>query len=77
MTVVEAFVGKKKINPPADSSQLHQSVVSLLSEGVAQNSAGNVFVPKVRLVLLFIHLIFYAKVRDKNLFMCKKVLVFV
>ncbi|XVF26415.1 hypothetical protein REPUB_Repub14bG0014500 [Reevesia pubescens] len=46
MTVVEAFFGKKKINPPADSSQLHSSVVSLLSEGVAQNSTGNVFVPK-------------------------------
>ncbi|GMI78134.1 autoinhibited Ca(2+)-ATPase 9 [Hibiscus trionum] len=46
MTVVEAIVGKKKINPPADSSQLHPSVVSLLSEGVAQNSTGNVFVPK-------------------------------
>ncbi|XP_022723610.1 calcium-transporting ATPase 9, plasma membrane-type isoform X2 [Durio zibethinus] len=46
MTVVEAFVGKKKINPPSDSSQLHLSVVSLLSEGVAQNSTGNVFVSK-------------------------------
>ncbi|XVE91066.1 hypothetical protein DITRI_Ditri20bG0126300 [Diplodiscus trichospermus] len=48
MTVVEAFFGKKKINPPADSSQLHQSVVSLLSEGAALNSTGNVFVPKAR-----------------------------
>ncbi|XP_012444536.1 calcium-transporting ATPase 9, plasma membrane-type isoform X1 [Gossypium raimondii] len=46
MTVVEAFVGKKKINPPSDSSQLPASVVSLLNEGVAQNSTGNVFVPK-------------------------------
>ncbi|XP_039009543.1 calcium-transporting ATPase 9, plasma membrane-type-like [Hibiscus syriacus] len=46
MTVVEAIVGKKKINPPVDSSLLHPSVVSLLSEGVAQNSTGNVFVPK-------------------------------
>ncbi|XWS16623.1 hypothetical protein CRYUN_Cryun34aG0105800 [Craigia yunnanensis] len=46
MTVVEAFVGKKKMNPPAGSSQVHQSVVSLLSEGVAQNSTGNVFKPK-------------------------------
>ncbi|KAK8525095.1 hypothetical protein V6N13_016080 [Hibiscus sabdariffa] len=46
MTVVEAIVGKKKINPPADYSQLHPSVVSLLSEGVAQNSTGNVFVPE-------------------------------
>ncbi|KAE8718454.1 Calcium-transporting ATPase 9, plasma membrane-type [Hibiscus syriacus] len=35
-----------EINPPADSSQLHPSVVSLLSEGVAHNSAGNVFVSK-------------------------------
>ncbi|KAG8481751.1 hypothetical protein CXB51_026617 [Gossypium anomalum] len=46
MTVIEAFVGKKKINPPADSSQLHLSVVSLLSEGVAQSTTGNVFVSK-------------------------------
>ncbi|TYH70529.1 hypothetical protein ES332_D05G123700v1 [Gossypium tomentosum] len=46
MTVVEAFVGKKKINPPSDSSQLPASVVSLLNEGVAQNSTGSVFVPK-------------------------------
>ncbi|KAK8581365.1 hypothetical protein V6N12_071593 [Hibiscus sabdariffa] len=46
MTVVEAVIGKKKANPPDDSSQLPVSVVSLLSEGVAQNSTGNVFVPK-------------------------------
>ncbi|GKV26720.1 hypothetical protein SLEP1_g35968 [Rubroshorea leprosula] len=46
MTVVEAYVGRKKINLPADFSQLHPSVVSLLNEGIAQNSAGNVFVPK-------------------------------
>ncbi|XP_039004663.1 calcium-transporting ATPase 9, plasma membrane-type-like [Hibiscus syriacus] len=46
MTVVEAVAGKKKVNPPADSSQLPVSVVSLLSEGVAQNSTGNIFVPK-------------------------------
>ncbi|KAA3489445.1 calcium-transporting ATPase 9, plasma membrane-type isoform X2 [Gossypium australe] len=46
MTVVEAFVGKKKINPPSDSFQLPASVVSLLNEGVAQNCTGNVFVPK-------------------------------
>ncbi|GMI91979.1 autoinhibited Ca(2+)-ATPase 9 [Hibiscus trionum] len=46
MTVVEAVVGKRKVNPPADSSQLPELVVSLLSEGVAQNSTGKVFVPK-------------------------------
>ncbi|GLT41230.1 hypothetical protein SLA2020_153110 [Shorea laevis] len=46
MTVVEAYVGRKKINLPVDSSQLHPSVVSLFNEGIAQNSTGNVFVPK-------------------------------
>ncbi|XP_021665208.1 calcium-transporting ATPase 9, plasma membrane-type isoform X2 [Hevea brasiliensis] len=46
MTVVEAYVGRNKMNPPNDSSQLHFEVNSLLCEGVAQNSTGNVFVPK-------------------------------
>lgn len=46
MTVVEVFVGKKKINPPDDSSQLHILASALLSEGIAQNTTGNVFVPK-------------------------------
>lgn len=46
MTVVEAFIGRKKINPPDDSSQMHSIVISLLSEGIAQNTTGNVFVPK-------------------------------
>ncbi|GLT63018.1 hypothetical protein SLA2020_356130 [Shorea laevis] len=46
MTVVKAYVGRKKINLPVDSSQLHPSVVSLLNEGIAQNSTSNVFVPK-------------------------------
>ncbi|KAI4355895.1 hypothetical protein L6164_004623 [Bauhinia variegata] len=46
MTVVEAYVGRKKINPPDDSSQLHQEVLSLINEGIAQNTTGNVFVPK-------------------------------
>lgn len=47
MTVVEAYVGKKKINLPDDSSQLHPQVSTLLSEGIAQNTTGNVFEPKV------------------------------
>uniref|UniRef100_A0A2P2MNJ3 Calcium-transporting ATPase n=2 Tax=Rhizophora mucronata TaxID=61149 RepID=A0A2P2MNJ3_RHIMU len=46
MTVVEAYVGKKKIHPPDDSSQLHSEVSSLLCEGIAQNTTGNVFTPK-------------------------------
>ena len=47
MTVVEAYVGKKKMDPPDDPSQLHQLTASLLSEGIAQNTTGHVFVPKV------------------------------
>ncbi|XP_021895915.1 calcium-transporting ATPase 9, plasma membrane-type-like isoform X2 [Carica papaya] len=46
MTVVEAYAGKKKMNPPEDSSQLHPALASLLHQGVAQNTTGNVFVPK-------------------------------
>lgn len=47
MTVVEACVGKKMINPPDDPLQLHSLVLNLLYEGIAQNSTGNVFVAKV------------------------------
>lgn len=52
MTVVEAYVGRKKIDPPDDSSQLHPDVSSLLHEGIACNTQGNVFVPKVLLLFL-------------------------
>lgn len=47
MTVVEAYVGKKKIDPPDDSSQFDLVVSTLLNEGIAQNTTGSVFVPKV------------------------------
>lgn len=46
MTVVEAYVGRKKLDPPDDSSQLNPLVSSLLNEGIAQNTTGKVFVPK-------------------------------
>ncbi|KAJ1429225.1 P-type ATPase [Sesbania bispinosa] len=46
MTVVEAYVGRTKLNPPDDSSKLHPEVLSLINEGIAQNTTGNVFVPK-------------------------------
>ncbi|KAK7262036.1 hypothetical protein RIF29_28364 [Crotalaria pallida] len=46
MTVVEAYVGKKKLNPPDDSSTFHSEVLSLINEGIAQNTTGNVFLPK-------------------------------
>lgn len=54
MTVVEAYVGRKKINLPDDSSQLHSLVSSLLSEGIAQNTSGNVFEPEVIFSLLVV-----------------------
>lgn len=46
MTVVEAYVGKKKIDPPEDGSQLATAISSLLDEGLAQNTAGSVFLSK-------------------------------
>ncbi|XP_027343471.1 calcium-transporting ATPase 9, plasma membrane-type-like [Abrus precatorius] len=46
MTVVEAYVGGKKLNPPDDLRKMHPEVVSLINEGIAQNTTGNVFVPK-------------------------------
>lgn len=47
MTVVEAYVGTKKIDPPEDGSQLPASVSSLLDEALAQNTSGSVFLSKV------------------------------
>ncbi|PIN07122.1 Calcium transporting ATPase [Handroanthus impetiginosus] len=46
MTVVEAYACGKKIDPPDNKSLLAPTVLSLLIEGVAQNTTGNVFVPK-------------------------------
>lgn len=47
MTVVEAYVGKKKLDSPEDGSQLHSAVSSLLDEGITQNTSGSVFTSKV------------------------------
>jgi Ca2+-transporting ATPase len=47
MTVVEACVGGKKIIRPDDKSQLSPILHSLLIEGVAHNTNGSIFVPKV------------------------------
>uniref|UniRef100_A0A7N0RGP8 Calcium-transporting ATPase n=1 Tax=Kalanchoe fedtschenkoi TaxID=63787 RepID=A0A7N0RGP8_KALFE len=46
MTVVEAYVGRTKMNQPDNPSELNPLVNSLLHEGVAQNTSGKVFVPK-------------------------------
>ena len=47
MTVVEAYVGRNKMHSPDYSSKLDPKVLALLYEGVAQNTTGNVFHPKV------------------------------
>lgn len=54
MTVVEAYVGNQKKNPPDDPSQLQSEAGLLLCEGIAQNTTGNVFVPKVALSFAFV-----------------------
>ncbi|KAL6998672.1 Calcium-transporting ATPase 9, plasma membrane-type, partial [Sarracenia purpurea var. burkii] len=46
MTVVEAYVGRTKINHPEDSFQLDKVVSSLIHEGIAQNTTGSVFPAK-------------------------------
>ncbi|KAI3671679.1 hypothetical protein L1987_87419 [Smallanthus sonchifolius] len=46
MTVVEAYVGQKKIDPPEDGLQYHTTVATLLNEGISQNTAGSVFSSK-------------------------------
>lgn len=46
MTVVEAYAGKMKLNPPSDASQMLKELSTLIIEGVAVNTTGSVFVPK-------------------------------
>lgn len=47
MTVVEAYAQGKKIDPPDNKSLLSPTVLSLLIEGIAQNTTGSVFVTEV------------------------------
>ncbi|KAL7263411.1 hypothetical protein ACSBR1_001555 [Camellia fascicularis] len=47
MTLVEAYIGGKKIEHVDNGSVLPPMVKSLLIEGIAQNTTGSVFVPKV------------------------------
>ncbi|KAL0302402.1 UNVERIFIED_CONTAM: Calcium-transporting ATPase 8, plasma membrane-type [Sesamum angustifolium] len=46
MTVVEAYACGRKIDPPDNKSLLPPRVISLLVDGVAQNTTGSVFVPE-------------------------------
>lgn len=47
MTVVETYAGGSKMDVADNPSGLHPKLVALISEGVAQNTTGNVFHPKV------------------------------
>ncbi|CAN6999936.1 unnamed protein product [Brassica rapa subsp. trilocularis] len=46
MTVVETYAGGSKMDVADNPSGLHPKLVALISEGVAQNTTGNVFHPK-------------------------------
>ncbi|XP_078438392.1 calcium-transporting ATPase 5, plasma membrane-type-like [Wolffia australiana] len=46
MTVVEAHVGGRKIEPSDNIEHLSSAVSSLLIEGIAQNTTGSVFAPE-------------------------------
>ncbi|KAG0466022.1 hypothetical protein HPP92_020186 [Vanilla planifolia] len=46
MTVVEAHAGGVKLSSPDSTEQLASSICSLMIEGIAQNTTGNVFVPE-------------------------------
>ncbi|KAL0552124.1 hypothetical protein IC582_011221 [Cucumis melo] len=46
MTIVEAYAGGKKIDPPEKKSELSPMIHSLLVEGIALNSNGSVYVPE-------------------------------
>lgn len=58
MTVVEVHACGKKIDPPDNKSLFPSKVISLLIEGIAQNTTGSVFVPEVCLGALLIDYIY-------------------
>lgn len=47
MTVVEACIGGKKILTPDNVDMFTPTALSLLIEGIAQNTTGSVFEPEV------------------------------
>ncbi|XP_011623884.1 calcium-transporting ATPase 10, plasma membrane-type [Amborella trichopoda] len=46
MTVVEAFVGGAMVHPPENTEKMSPKVASLITEGIAQNTTGSVFIPE-------------------------------
>jgi hypothetical protein len=49
MTVVQSIVGEVKLQFPANVDKLSPTVVSLVLEGIAQNTSGSVFEAQVML----------------------------
>jgi Ca2+-transporting ATPase len=47
MTVVEAYFAGIKLDPCDDISQISDDSVTLILEGIAQNTTGTVFLPEV------------------------------
>ncbi|XAR63716.1 Calcium-transporting ATPase [Bertholletia excelsa] len=46
MTVVEAYIGETKLEPPDNVSAVSPNIKPLLMEGIAQNTTGSVFIPE-------------------------------
>lgn len=61
MAVVEAYACLKKVNSSDGKPDLSPMVLSLIIEGVAQNTTGNVYVPEVCVdvvvLLIFVRLV--------------------
>ena len=50
MTVVEAYVGGSRLEDVGSTKMMSAIVSNLLMEGIAQNTTGSVFEPKVSLL---------------------------
>ncbi|VAH51323.1 unnamed protein product [Triticum turgidum subsp. durum] len=47
MTVVEAYFGGEKMDPPDNTQKLSAAVSTMIIEGIAQNTSGSIFEPEV------------------------------
>lgn len=68
MTVVEAYGCGRKIDPPDSSSELPDTLTSLLIEGIALNANGCVFIPEVSLYYFYFCKSYYYAVFSKKPF---------